>query len=149
MKTNDRKEIEEFLKKHKDFSECIIEELSLKDYGTTLEVVFNYIWTESGQPRANLDEPTNIGLRFRLVQELHINNALNSSMLHDPGSINWGLNEVALVEVVNDSTALQTYEPSLAPLNHLAFLWEADRRIDVVFSELEVFWPQVLPSKRK
>jgi hypothetical protein len=136
MRTSNRKEIEEFFREHKNFSECIIEKLALKDYGATLEVVFNYIWTESVELRPNLDERYEIVLRFRLVQELHINNALNSSMLRDPESINWGLNEVALVKVVDDNE-LQRDEPSPVPLTHLAFFWEGDRRIDVIFHKLE------------
>jgi hypothetical protein len=140
MRTSNRKEIEAFLNEHKDFSECIIEELALKDYGTTLDVVFNYIWTDTGEVRPNLNERNAIVLRFRLVQELHINNALNSSMLRNPESINWGLNEVALVQLVKDDSASQTSNPPPAALNHLALLWEGERRIDIVFSELEVFW---------
>ena len=149
MKTNHRKEIEAFLKNHKNFSECIIEELALKDYGTTLDVAFNYIWTDSGELRPDLDKPKNIALRFRLVQELRINNSLNSSIFEHPESINWGLNEVALVQVVKDDRALQVRGDSLALLNHVEFLWEGERRIDVVFSELEVSWPQFLLSERK
>ena len=64
-----------------------------------------------------------------------MSNALNSKMLRNPESINWGLNEVALVKVVDDR--LQIYEHSPVPLTHLAFLWEGERRIDVIFSELE------------
>lgn len=139
MKTRDRKEIEEFLKTHKGFSECIIDELSLKDYATTLEVVFNYIWTDTGEVRADLDEPKPVGLRFRQVQELRITNALNSSMLDHPELINWGYNEVALVKVASESDVLHTSQTSVNGFTHVAFLWEGDRRIDVVFSEFEAF----------
>jgi hypothetical protein len=139
MKLNHKEEIEACLKQHKNFSECIIEELALKDFGTTLDVIFNYIWTDSGELRPDLDKPTNIGLRFRVVQELHINNSLNSSILEHPESIDWGLNEVALVQVVKDDSALRACEDLPAPLNHVEFLWEGERRMDVVFSELEVF----------
>jgi hypothetical protein len=137
MKTSDTREIKVFLEEQREFSECIIEELALKNYGTTFEVVFNYIWNDSGELRANLDEPQGISLRFRLLQELRINNSLTSSMLRNPESINWGINEVALVKVMNDSNAFQTSEISQVPLIHVAFLWEGDRRIDVLFSEFE------------
>jgi hypothetical protein len=149
MKMNRREEIEAFLKRHKNFSECIIEELALKDFGTTFDVVFNYIWTDSGELRPDLDKPNNIGLRFRLVQELSINNSLNSSILGHPESINWGLNEVALVRVMKDDSGLQAGEDLPPLLNHVEFLWEGERRIDVFFSELEVFLPQVLPPETK
>jgi len=139
MKTSNREQIEAFLREHKGFSECIIEELALKDYGTTLEVRFNYVWSDSGDIRANLNEPFNIVLKFRLVEELHIKNSLSYSMLTKPKSINWGLNEIALLKVVGDSDALPTSESSGTLFTHLVFLWEGDRRIDVIFSEFEAF----------
>ena len=74
MKTTEKRDIERLFHNHKEFSECIIEELALKDYGTTLDVVFNYIWTDSGELRPDLNEPNDIILRFQLVQELQICN---------------------------------------------------------------------------
>jgi hypothetical protein len=141
MKKSEKKDIEKYFHDHKDFSECIIEELVLKDYGTTLEVVFNYIWTDTGELRPNVNEPNDIILRFNLVQELQICNALTASMLRSPESINWGLNEVALLKVIDDQ-ASRADETSCPPLTHVAFLWEGDRRIDVVFVELEVLYPK-------
>ena len=141
MKKSEKRDIERFFHDHKDFSECIIEELVLKDYGTTLEVVFNYVWTDSGELLPNLNEPNDVVLRFHLVQQLQICNALTASMLRNPESINWGLNEVALLKVINDH-ASQADETSSPPLTHVAFLWEGDRRIDVVFVELEVIYPE-------
>jgi len=137
MRTSNREQIEAFLREHKGFSECIIEEFIFKDYGTTLEVRLNYVWSDWGDIRANLNEPRNIILKFRLVEDLHIKNSLSHSMLTEPESINWGLNEIALLKVVGDTNALQTPEPSEPLFTHVVFLWEGDRRIDIVFSEFE------------
>lgn len=143
MKKTEKRDIENFFHDHKGFSECIIEELVLKDYGTTFEVVFNYVWTDSGELRPNFNHRNDIVLRFHLVQQLQICNALTASMLRNPESINWGLNEVALLKVI-DEHASQADETSWPPLTHVAFLWEGDRRIDVVFVELEVLYQETV-----
>ena len=134
MRTSEPREVETWLAKHQGFSECIIERLVLSDYGTTFEVVINYIWDGTGRLRSDLDESRRITLRFLLVQELRINNALTRQMLAAPENINWGLNEVALVMLVEKPDQIRS-DPSFI---HVAFLWEGARRIDVVFAELDV-----------
>ena len=69
-------EIEEFLRQHNAFAECIIEELALKHYGTTFEVVINYIWNADGGIRSRSRRSQENLLRFQLVEELNVNNAL-------------------------------------------------------------------------
>ena len=134
MRTSNPHEVETWLAKHKGLSECIIEQLTLRHYGTTFEVVINYVWDANGSLRPDLDEPRQIIVRFLLVQELRINNALTREMLVAPENINWGLNEVAQVTLVKEPDQICS-DPSFM---HLAFLWEGNRRIDVVFAELEV-----------
>ena len=134
MRTSEVKNIEKFLIEHRGFEECIIEEFHLTDYGTTFEVAINYIWDATGQLRANLDEPQTIVLRFRLVQVLHIDNAFTQQMLRYPGEINWGLNEIARIKLVNDPVEVGSERSFI----HLRFVWEGDRKIDVVFLEFEV-----------
>lgn len=133
MRTSDPQEVETWIAKHNGFSECIIERLVLSHYGTTFEVVMNYIWDANGSVRSDLDESRQIIIRFLLVQELRINNALTRELLVASENINWGLNEVALVTLVKERDQLGS-DPSFM---HLAFLWEGNRRIDVVFSQLE------------
>ena len=134
MRTSDSKDIERFLIEHRGFAECIIEKFLLTDYGTTFEVAINYIWDAVGKVRSKIDESQVILLRFRSVQELHINNALTQQMLRHPQEIDWGLNEIARLVLVSDTVDAGAEHLSL----HLAFIWEGDRRIDVIFSELEV-----------
>jgi hypothetical protein len=134
MRTSEPLEVERWLAQHNGFSECIIERLVVSHYGTTFEVVINNIWDANGSLRSDLEESFLIILRFSLVQELHVNNALTHQMRIAPQNVNWGLNEVALVILVKDSDLIH----SDTSLMHIAFLWEGTRRIDVVFSELEV-----------
>ena len=134
MRTTESIDIQKFLIEHKGFAECIIEEFRLTDYGTTFEVALNYIWDATGQLRSNIDEPQRIVLRFRLFQELKINNSLNEQMLRHPEDINWGLNEIACIKLVGDKVEAGAEHSFI----QLAFVWEGNRRIDVVFLEFEV-----------
>ena len=134
MRTSESKDIEKFLIEHRGFAECIIEEFLLTDYGTTFEVAINYIWDATGELRPNIDESQRIVLRFRLVQELHINNSLTEQMLRHPENINWGLNEIARIKHVGNKVEAGSEHSFI----HLVFVWEGDRRIDVVFVEFEV-----------
>ena len=134
MRISEFKDIEKFLTEHHVFGECIIEEFRLIEYGTTFEVAINYIWDVTGELRPNIDVPEIIVLRLRSVQELHINNALTQEMLRHPEDINWGLNEIAGIKLVSDTVEADSEHSFI----HLAFVWEGDRRIDVIFSQFEV-----------
>lgn len=130
---SEAEEIEAFLRQHNAFAECIIEELALKHYATTLEVVINYIWDDDGGIRSNLDESRRILLRFQLVEALNIKNGLTLAMLKHPEDMNWGMNEIALVELTMDAET----ERSEVGYKHLTFFWEGDRRMDVIFVNFE------------
>ncbi|MEJ7712985.1 MAG: hypothetical protein WKF84_24870 [Pyrinomonadaceae bacterium] len=109
-----------------------------------MELIFDYIWTDDGHIRSNLERPENITLKFRLVQEFRMHNALNAVMCAHPEEVGWGLNEVAVARVNDDVHEQHRFLP--APFNHVAFLWEGERRIDIIFSELEVLkQPQMAP----
>jgi hypothetical protein len=130
------------------FQECIIVEMRLLDYQTTLELIFDYIWAPDGTIRPNLDAEERVRLQFRLVQEIHITNALNDSQLREPEMMNWGMNEVAWVEIKDDEAYLKKYNNYSHGFHHAEILWEGDkvlrragektRRIDVVFADLEI-----------
>ncbi len=138
MKTDDLATMQEWLRDHNHFSECIIEEMRLNDYGTTLELLLNYIWANGRTLRSKLDEPELITLRFSLVQEIHIINALTPAMVAGPEQLNWGINEVALVEINADGLATQ-YNALPKPFYRCTFKWEGmQRRIDLVFWQLEL-----------
>lgn len=102
MRATSKREIEELLKKYNNFSECVIEQIRWLHYGTTVEVVMNYIWTDEGQIRSDLDRADLVTLRFSLVQKMHIDNALNDSMVSEPEMINWGKNEVSMVRLFSE-----------------------------------------------
>lgn len=138
MKAKTKVEIEELLNSLHHLSECVIEQFNWKDYGTTLEVVFDYIWTDDQRLRSDLERPFHVTLKFRCVQELHLNNALNQYMCARPEEIGWGINEVAMVKVKAEEEALEPYRLLPIPFHHVVFLWEGERRIDIIFSELEV-----------
>jgi hypothetical protein len=131
-----------FLKAHGSFSECIIEQIKLSDYGTTLEVTLTCNWAEGSQTRkAKNSGPTNMSLSFRLVQELRVSNGLNVAMLNNPESLNWGLNEVSAVQVVDEDPLFWPRPFEYRRFSHVVFLWEGERRIDVVFVSLDVDTP--------
>jgi hypothetical protein len=109
MKAKTKVEIEELLNSLHHLSEGVIEQFSRKDYGTTLEVVFNYIWTDDQRLRSDLERPFNVALKFRCVQELHMNNALNKYMCAHPEEIGWGINEVAVVKAKAEEEAPEPY----------------------------------------
>lgn len=136
MKAKSKVEIKELLESYHNLSECVIEQINWTDFGTTVEVVFDYIWTDDGRIRPDLEHPENVTLKFRLVQEFRMHNALNAAMCAHPEEMGWGLNEIAVARVNDDVYDQYRFLP--VPFNHVAFLWEDERRIDIIFSELEV-----------
>ena len=55
-------------------------------------------------------------------------------MFRHPENINWGFNEIARIKHVGNKVEADSEHSFI----HLAFVWEGDRRIDVVFVEFEV-----------
>ncbi|RBQ21869.1 hypothetical protein DP939_04120 [Spongiactinospora rosea] len=120
---------------HQSFGECVITDVGWAHHGTSIEVPFDYIWNGDGtRIRDDLgSRPHIVVVRAVLVQEMHLANALNPSMLQEPERMNWGLSEVAQVVLVEDSELARPYShPRGLPCHHLAIEWEADRRIDIV-----------------
>ncbi len=132
--------IKSLLASYRNFQECVLLDIKWLHYGTTIELTFDYSWNKQGKIRENLNEKEPIVMSFKLVQEFHLTNALNESMVLDPYRINWGINEVAAIRLEEHSTMLKPYEELPKEFQHIAILWERGnmRRIDVVFSELEI-----------
>jgi hypothetical protein len=63
---------------------------------------------------------------------------MNASMLAEPERMDWGISEVASIRLEEDSLFLSKYRHLAIPFHHLTCWWENDRRIDIVFSELEI-----------
>lgn len=121
-----------------DLKECILLDVAWRNQGTTIELRFNYIWDEQKEVRASLDSEDVVVLRFHSVQEFHVKNDLNDFMLKEPDYLNWGLSEIAKVVVEKDSTILAHYKTPVVSMHHIAVRWEGERRIDIIFSGLEV-----------
>lgn len=130
MVIKDIKEIKDCFSRYNDFQECIIEDLLLEDYFTTIKITINNIWNSDGQIRNNLNTEKDIlQLRFKGLNSFEIFNDLYESILTQIDEINWGFNEVALAKV------------ELEENNYIrvVFLWESNRAIKITFKELELF----------
>jgi hypothetical protein len=126
------------LEQYNQLAECILLEMNWTHSGTTAELVFNYVWTDGGKIRPNLEQEEIVVVKFKLVQEFYIKNALNDAMLAQPERINWGLNEIAFVKIEENEAFLKNYRFLSIPFHHAVILWEDERRIDIVFGDLEV-----------
>ena len=130
--------IVEELKAYRNFAECILLEINWKNYMTTVELVFNYVWDKLGKIRHDVDCIQRVTLSCNLVQEIHFKGGLNPSMCSEPTQINWGINEVALVRLQEQEDFLHPYHALPVPFHHLSVTWEFDRRIDIIFSNLDI-----------
>jgi hypothetical protein len=152
MSASTKAAIREFLFNHYEFGECILQDVKWIAEGTCLEFVFNYIWSDdkgfyldtAGKPaikqcetRPDLNMPLLKVLRFNLVQELHVRNHLNRMQQAELGKIGWRISEVARVSIEDDNLFLAAYRDQAVQFHHVSCRWEDDRRIDIVFSELQ------------
>ncbi|MDP1857259.1 MAG: hypothetical protein Q8K82_01230 [Gemmatimonadaceae bacterium] len=130
--------IAEYLARHGDFGECILEDIRWCHFGTVLEIDVDYIWEDDGTVRSEYAPKNLKTLVLRNVQELHVCNALNVYMTLHPEELNWGLSEVSSVRLLDEEHRLSKYQALPVPFHHLSFNWEDERRIDVIFSTVEV-----------
>jgi len=131
-------EIKNLLKIYKNFEKCLLVSIKWLEFGKTIELIFDYIWDDEGNLRNNLDKEEFIVLRFKLVQEFHFKSGLNSSMVLEPEQINWGINEISCIRLVENSDILKQYDSLPKQSYHVEIMWEGDRHIDVIFSEMEI-----------
>jgi hypothetical protein len=123
MRLTDRDAIRSVLKAHGDFGECLLRELRLVDFGLSLEVIFDCV----AGPK---EQSGTVTLVLCVLHELHLIGAIPPGLLEDPSRVNWGLSEIALVQLAESDS-----DPRRHRLN---ILWESDRRIEAAFSVLEV-----------
>jgi len=76
--------------------------------------------------------------RFGRVQEIHFGNALNASMLAEPEQLNWGMNEIAAMRLIDDPNVLNSYRNLPVIFHQVEIRWENERRIQVVFADVNV-----------
>lgn len=130
--------IKELLSQYNRFEECIIREIKWLDYGLTYEVIFDYIWDEEGKIRKNLDVDLRVSIRFNLVQEFHFNSNLDKHMVLHSENINWGINDISLIQVAENSASLEKYADLPIPFYHIEIRWEDARRIDIICAGIEI-----------
>lgn len=138
MTTSDKNEIREIINGHKGFSECIIEKFLWKHFGTTIELTIRYIYDQDGYIAKSMDDWRVLVLNFHLVQDLRISNALTEPMCNALERLNWGFNEIALMKLEDNPELLTPFKEFITPFHHIAILWENARRVDIVFSKLEM-----------
>lgn len=141
-------EIQAMLHAYGDLSECVVKSIVWSDYGTTVAITFDYIWTTDGRVRGDDEERLLVELKFKLVQEFEMKNALRPSMVAEPAVINWGLNEVAQV-LVRDDDRSEAYAGYPVPFHHAVLRWEGTDWIHVVFSQLEIKEESAPPAARR
>ena len=130
--------IADYIARNRGFEECILEDVRWRHYGTVVDLVFDYVWVSDGTVRSDF-EPSNLKvLTFHNVQEFHLFNGQSEHMALHPEELNWGASEVAAVRIVDEPGILRSYAHLPIPIHHVRCAWEGDRRIDIVFSTLEV-----------
>ena len=139
--------MEELLDRFSTFGECIIQQVQLGNFQTEIKVLVDYIWGEGGTIRPDLGKrPEIVALWFRRVQEARFRNGLNDAMLVESVRLDWGMNEVAAIQVLDDPAVLGPYADAAIALRHAAILWEGGpgnrlpRRIDIVYGDFELRW---------
>lgn len=120
-------------------SECLLDDVRWRAYGSVVDLVFNNVWTPAGEVRRDVGTRGDpVVLRCHLVHHLSLHGALTDAQVLQPGEIRWGLSEVAVVRVRGDSPLSKTLASIPLPVHHIEVLWERARRLDVVFSYLEI-----------
>jgi hypothetical protein len=121
------------LARYRNLEECILTEVRWLDWGSSLECCFDYIWADEEEAVLPESEFRHIVVRFEGVQELRLVGGLTDTMIRHPKGVNWGLGEIA---VARSQPADITGGD--VPLHHVTFLWEGERRLDVVAARVTV-----------
>ncbi len=131
--------MKDLLANYYNFGECILLDMRWKQWGFSLELVFNYIWKERDVVRDDLDVEERVIIRFSAVQEFHASYEWNDHILSKPDVIDWGSAEVSQVRLEDGEAFLGKYHSRPVSFHHVAVRWESERRMDIVFSALEIF----------
>jgi hypothetical protein len=133
--------MKDLLAKYQDFQECVLLDVRWRQWGFSLELVFDYIWKEKDVLRENLDIEEKVVLKFSAVQEFHASYKWNDFIFSEPEVIDWGSGEISLIRLEESESFLGEYRSRPVPFHHAAVLWEGSdgRRMDIVFSQLEIW----------
>ncbi|MBG0568526.1 hypothetical protein [Actinoplanes aureus] len=119
--------LRERLEDWSNFEECLVHDVRPIMFGFGVDLVMNYIWSDSGVREKVLESPRLVTLRMLGVDHISFVGDLTESMKENPKLINWGLTEVARIVPVSASSGLG-----------IAVEWEGRRRLEVGFSELDI-----------
>src|SRR3712207_2932217 len=114
-------EMRALIESYRGFSECVAKSITWYDHGTTIEIAIDYIWHPDGTVRGDNEDRLLVKLRFRLVQEFWMKNALRPAVIEDPSLINWSFNEIALMVVQTDERS-SIYAAGSATFYHAMLL---------------------------
>lgn len=117
---------------YKDFSECLLEALEWSNFGTTIQLQFDYIWRSDGSVRSDSSDRVIVSLSMTDVRVLEVHNPQPLSL----SSLNWSAAEVSWVMVSSEAENVESSHS--VPLHRLSVRREDGPWIDIVFAELEV-----------
>lgn len=132
-------EIKEALSRYRFLQECVLTSINFSDQLTGVELSFNYIYGNDGALRSDVDRNQIVTLKLSLIQAFRMKGGLNANQLLNPEMINWGLNEVSIVKILDNSSLLKECINLNVKLHHLEILWETDRSIDIIFNSMKIF----------
>jgi hypothetical protein len=119
------------LEEWSNFEECLVHDVRPVIFGFGLDLVMNYVWDDSRVREDALEAPHLVTLRMLGVDSVCFVGGLTGSMKDDPGGIGWSLTEIAHIMPISAPSGLA-----------IAVEWEGGtRRLEVMFSELEVIAP--------
>lgn len=131
MTTTDIDTIRALIRRWRGFESCLLHEVRVWNFLYNVDLVFNYVWSSGNDVRPDvLTSPFFVTLRLVGVEDLRYVGALTEGMRQHPERINWGLSEVANVEVVDRGE-----------LVGLSVIWESDRALEVTFVSFELVGP--------
>lgn len=132
---NDPQSIDLFFARWDHFPECIVRGIQVDNHYTEVEIAVDYVWDANG---GILETPLIVPLRFQVVQAFSIVNALNKWQVEAMERLDWGFDEFALIRISgHELTPVHPYSAS-GTYTRAEFVWEGDRRIEIVFKRLTV-----------
>jgi hypothetical protein len=130
----DKSEIAAAVERLHDLQECIIRHIAWDEPAMRLTVTLDYIWTDDGSICFSRGlQPRRATLTFELTTLLTINNALTAPMVEHSERLDWGISEIARLEIAAGEDLGVAHGFVAA-----RFLWESDRRIEVAFRTLSI-----------
>lgn len=116
--------------------ECVIRNISWREPHFALSIILAYVWTDDDQICFTVNQPAReLVLTFDLVNRLTMLSALNASMWAEPERLNWGVSEIAAIE-------LEKFDEAADGFAIARFLWEGARIIEVEYKDLAIDGPR-------